>query len=69
MLRQRDEWAGGTMMVFEKLDFNLTINHILEATENFSDSYKLGRGGFGTVYRYSRKLQPAEYILFCSQAA
>ncbi|KAJ4791970.1 Nodulation receptor kinase-like protein [Rhynchospora pubera] len=29
----------------------LTINQIIKATHNFSDSFKLGEGGFGTVYR------------------
>ncbi|GJP50898.1 hypothetical protein CLOM_g10052 [Closterium sp. NIES-68] len=51
--RRNDPWSGGTMLVFEKLDFKLTVGHILEATEFFSDKYKLGRGGFGTVYRAS----------------
>ncbi|CAI7864319.1 unnamed protein product [Closterium sp. NIES-53] len=49
--RRNDPWSGGTMLVFEKLDFKLTVGHILEATEFFSDKYKLGRGGFGTVYK------------------
>eukprot|EP00475_Leptophrys_vorax_P016124 TRINITY_DN2254_c0_g1_i1.p1 TRINITY_DN2254_c0_g1~~TRINITY_DN2254_c0_g1_i1.p1 ORF type:complete len:1222 (-),score=82.42 TRINITY_DN2254_c0_g1_i1:381-4046(-) len=51
--RRNDPWSGGTMLVFEKLDFRLTVGHILDATEHFSDKYKLGRGGFGTVYRAS----------------
>ncbi|XP_078170921.1 calmodulin-binding receptor-like cytoplasmic kinase 3 isoform X2 [Carex rostrata] len=29
----------------------LSINQIIKATRNFSDSFKLGEGGFGTVYR------------------
>lgn len=50
-VRKRSEWAGGTMIVFEHLDFRLTIQSILDATENFSDKSKLGRGGFGSVYK------------------
>ncbi|XP_052168100.1 calmodulin-binding receptor-like cytoplasmic kinase 3 [Oryza glaberrima] len=30
---------------------NLTVQQILRATQNFSPSFKLGEGGFGTVYR------------------
>ncbi|KAL6854590.1 hypothetical protein ACP4OV_019152 [Aristida adscensionis] len=30
---------------------NLSIQQILRATQNFSPSFKLGEGGFGTVYR------------------
>lgn len=35
----------------ESLQFNLGI--IAEATENFSDTKKLGQGGFGSVYLVS----------------
>lgn len=51
--RRKRTWTGGNMLVFEKLDYKLTIGHVLDSTENFSDKYKLGRGGFGTVYRAS----------------
>jgi hypothetical protein len=30
---------------------DLTVQQILRATQNFSHSFKLGEGGFGTVYR------------------
>ena len=51
LTRTNDQWAGGTMMVFEKLDFRLTVDHILQSTEHFSEKHQLGRGGFGSVYR------------------
>ncbi|CAI5977433.1 unnamed protein product [Closterium sp. NIES-65] len=42
---------GGTMLVFERLDFKLNIRSILDATDTFSNKYLLGRGGFGSVYK------------------
>ncbi|CAI5481172.1 unnamed protein product [Closterium sp. Yama58-4] len=42
---------GGTMLVFERLDFKLNIRSILDATDMFSNKYLLGRGGFGSVYK------------------
>ncbi|CAI5512909.1 unnamed protein product [Closterium sp. Naga37s-1] len=41
---------GGTMLVFERLDFKLNIRSILDATDTFSSKFLLGRGGFGSVY-------------------
>lgn len=29
----------------------MPLNTILKSTNNFSDEYKLGKGGFGTVYK------------------
>lgn len=29
----------------------MPLSTILESTSNFSDEYKLGKGGFGTVYK------------------
>ncbi|KAI4312065.1 hypothetical protein MLD38_036920 [Melastoma candidum] len=45
--RLRNEEDDDVIMV-ESLQFNLDV--IVEATENFSDSKKLGQGGFGSVY-------------------
>ncbi|CAI7869790.1 unnamed protein product [Closterium sp. NIES-53] len=42
---------GGTMLVFERLDFKLNIRSILDATDTFSNKFLLGRGGFGSVYK------------------
>ncbi|CAI5462484.1 unnamed protein product, partial [Closterium sp. Yama58-4] len=42
---------GGTMLVFEKLGFKLTVTDVVDATEDFSNKFLLGRGGFGSVYR------------------
>ncbi|GJP84356.1 hypothetical protein CLOP_g14417 [Closterium sp. NIES-67] len=42
---------GGTMLVFERLDFKLSIRSIVDATDNFSNKFLLGRGGFGSVYK------------------
>ncbi|CAI5485958.1 unnamed protein product [Closterium sp. Naga37s-1] len=41
---------GGTMLVFEKLGFKLTVTDVVDATEDFSNKFLLGRGGFGSVY-------------------
>ncbi|CAI5511374.1 unnamed protein product [Closterium sp. Naga37s-1] len=42
---------GGTMLVFERLDFKLNIRSILDATDTFNEKFLLGRGGFGSVYK------------------
>lgn len=40
-----------------------SLNSILVATENFSNASKLGRGGFGPVYKV---LQLSFFSFFCS---
>jgi len=39
--------AGGTMLVFDKLDYTLTGKSILDMTDHFGDKHLLGAGGLG----------------------
>jgi hypothetical protein len=44
-----DDEGEEEMMIAESLQFNFDIIRV--ATSDFSDSNKLGQGGFGIVYR------------------
>jgi len=46
---EEEDGDGDEIEVVESLQFNLDT--ILVATNNFSDSNKLGEGGFGAVYQ------------------
>lgn len=48
--RRADPWDG-VLMEFHDFDPPLTTRALVDATEDFSDEYLLGRGGFGGVYR------------------
>lgn len=41
----------GVLKVYHEFDPPLTIRTLLEASDEFSDEYLLGRGGFGSVYK------------------
>lgn len=44
-----------------------TLKELLQATNNFSDSNKLGEGGFGTVYwgRTAKGVEVRAFLIHC----
>jgi hypothetical protein len=44
---------------------HITYNELRSATDNFHSSNKIGRGGFGDVYKVVRKFQMVLVITFC----
>jgi len=54
-VKEEEEEDGSEIKIAESLQFN--FDTIRVATEDFSDSNKLGQGGFGAVYRVSNAVQ------------
>jgi hypothetical protein len=44
---------------------HISYNELRSATDNFHSSNKIGRGGFGDVYKVVRKFQMVLVIIFC----
>ena len=51
LTRGRDKWSGGTVLVFEKLKYEMSAQLLLLGTENFDDKHLVGGGRHGSVYR------------------
>eukprot|EP00271_Cylindrocystis_brebissonii_P019771 TRINITY_DN6201_c0_g1_i1.p1 TRINITY_DN6201_c0_g1~~TRINITY_DN6201_c0_g1_i1.p1 ORF type:complete len:1333 (+),score=204.16 TRINITY_DN6201_c0_g1_i1:466-4464(+) len=53
----------GVFTLYQKLEAPFTLEDVIEATNNFSDEFLLGRGGFGSVFRCYLKRSNVEMAI------